>query len=588
MSLLLTRFQNGDGPVYEIADKTARKVMTGADEHQDGKKGQVPKPYMSDREKFLRGDGKWAVVDLSDYVTMSTDQTITGDKTFLGIIFLGEDEEGTEFMIMDGDGWFDNLYSKGDNNETFERVLTKSDYDKLKKWVEDYYVLKSLITSTVSKNSDKIITSGGVYDWVASQDYLVASDASETYMPLSGGRFTGTVYYGTNNRYVIYTNGNAGFNTVLVYGGVHILNSSGTVKYYLDADAIKFSANSAGTSYTYYINADGSANLKTLSVGGNTVATQTWVNNQGYLTSHQSLSGYATQTWVNNQGYLTSHQSLSGYAKTSDIPTKTSQLTNDSGFLTNHQSLSNYLPLSAGAGKKLTGSLYFGSTGSYYVTNSGYAYFNNLYAKNGGNTFYSVSLSNHTHSGYLSTSGGTITGQVTFQSSGSTGMLYFYKTGVSGANAYISNEGWAEFYKLWVANPGSHSKNPVYMNDSGQICISSGSSKRWKTDIAPLRKPSISAEKLYDIKVVQFKYKPGYLDKDDPDNSVDIPGFIAENIDEVYPIAVAYDKEGLPRDWSERHIIPPMLKLIQDQHEEIEKLKEEMRRLKELINTIIL
>ena len=29
-----------------------------------------------------------------------------------------------------------------------------------------------------------------------------------------------------------------------------------------------------------------------------TIATQTWVSNQGYLTSHQSLSGYATQTWV--------------------------------------------------------------------------------------------------------------------------------------------------------------------------------------------------------------------------------------------------------------------------------------------------
>ena len=41
--------------------------------------------------------------------------------------------------------------------------------------------------------------------------------------------------------------------------------------------------------------------------------------------------------------YLTSHQSLAGYAKTSQIPTKVSQLTNDSGFLTSHQSLAGYL-----------------------------------------------------------------------------------------------------------------------------------------------------------------------------------------------------------------------------------------------------
>ena len=41
--------------------------------------------------------------------------------------------------------------------------------------------------------------------------------------------------------------------------------------------------------------------------------------------------------------YLTSHQSLAGYAKTSQIPTKVSQLTNDSGFLTSHQSLAAYI-----------------------------------------------------------------------------------------------------------------------------------------------------------------------------------------------------------------------------------------------------
>lgn len=60
-----------------------------------------------------------------------------------------------------------------------------------------------------------------------------------------------------------------------------------------------------------------------------------------YLTSHQSLAGYATETWVRQQGYLTSHQSLADYALKSEIPTslawsaitgkptKLSQFTND-------------------------------------------------------------------------------------------------------------------------------------------------------------------------------------------------------------------------------------------------------------------
>lgn len=42
----------------------------------------------------------------------------------------------------------------------------------------------------------------------------------------------------------------------------------------------------------------------------NGYATQQWVNNQGYLKTHQSLNGYATESWVGNQGYLTEHQAV--------------------------------------------------------------------------------------------------------------------------------------------------------------------------------------------------------------------------------------------------------------------------------------
>ena len=57
-----------------------------------------------------------------------------------------------------------------------------------------------------------------------------------------------------------------------------------------------------------------------------------WVTEQGYLTEHQDLSGYAlkteipsldgyaTQQWVTEQGYLTEHQDLSSYALKSEIP----------------------------------------------------------------------------------------------------------------------------------------------------------------------------------------------------------------------------------------------------------------------------
>lgn len=38
-----------------------------------------------------------------------------------------------------------------------------------------------------------------------------------------------------------------------------------------------------------------------------------FTNDVGYLTTHQSLEGYATEIWVKKQGYLTTHQSLDSY-----------------------------------------------------------------------------------------------------------------------------------------------------------------------------------------------------------------------------------------------------------------------------------
>ena len=73
-------------------------------------------------------------------------------------------------------------------------------------------------------------------------------------------------------------------------------------------------------------------------------ATKSWVQNQGYLTSHQSLAGYATETWVQQQGYLTTHQDISGLAtkielqtvenKIPTVPTKISAFDNDAKYIT--------------------------------------------------------------------------------------------------------------------------------------------------------------------------------------------------------------------------------------------------------------
>lgn len=110
--------------------------------------------------------------------------------------------------------------------------------------------------------------------------------------------------------------------------------------------------------------------------------------------------------------------------------------------------------------------------------------------------------------------------------------------------------------------------------------ISSGSSRRYKHGIGSLEDESINAHKLYNAEVIQFFYNSDYINKEDSRYGIPLPGFIAEDLYEIYPIAVDLNQEGKPETWNEHYIIPPMLKLIQEQHQEIKELKVEIMKLK--------
>ena len=158
-----------------------------------------------------------------------------------------------------------------------------------------------------------------------------------------------------------------------------------------------------------------------------------------------------------------------------------------------------------------------------------------------------AAASSHTHSGYASSShthssfGTLTTGPIT--------MTSWYSTDSSNPNCRIGTE-------------GTH---------LGRIQQTSGSSKRFKVEISPVKNPEIDPQRLYDIDVVQFKFKEGYLHEGDIREGKDIIGFIAEQVDEVFPIAV--DRaNGFAENWNDRYIIPPMLALIQRQKKMIDEL----------------
>jgi hypothetical protein len=114
----------------------------------------------------------------------------------------------------------------------------------------------------------------------------------------------------------------------------------------------------------------------------------------------------------------------------------------------------------------------------------------------------------------------------------------------------------------------------VWISSTGQFRRSTASSERYKTDIVNLIDvPELNPKALYDLPVRAFRFKEGYLPETDDRFGVLVPGFIAEEMDAIYPAATDYT-DGV-ETWNDRMIIPAMLALIQDQQARIKALEGE-------------
>lgn len=131
------------------------------------------------------------------------------------------------------------------------------------------------------------------------------------------------------------------------------------------------------------------------------------------------------------------------------------------------------------------------------------------------------------------------------------------------------------------ANAQTTAKPNTYIDSAGNVWKSSTtSSMRFKDDVKSVENEDLNPENLYDIDVVQFKYKKGHFtNKEDPRYRKDMIGFIAENVYEHYPMAADYhigdDGNVVCDGWNEQYLIPAMLKLIQDQHMQL--INQEMK-----------
>lgn len=121
----------------------------------------------------------------------------------------------------------------------------------------------------------------------------------------------------------------------------------------------------------------------------------------------------------------------------------------------------------------------------------------------------------------------------------------------------------------------------VFAEDGKTLAYLGSSSKRYKNHVKDISEEDV--QKLFDIPVVYFKYKPGYLEDDDSKVDTPIPGFYAEDMEQAFPDAVRYEN-GKVEDWNYRTLIPAMEKQIQILYKQNQELMKAIKELKEAQN----
>jgi hypothetical protein len=113
-----------------------------------------------------------------------------------------------------------------------------------------------------------------------------------------------------------------------------------------------------------------------------------------------------------------------------------------------------------------------------------------------------------------------------------------------------------------------------YVNaTSGLIARSTASSQRYKHDIVNLTDvPELDPTALYELPVRAFRFNKDYLPESDDRADVLVPGFIAEEIDAIYPAAADYN-DGQVETWNDRMLVPGLLALIQDLNNRVKELE---------------
>ena len=160
---------------------------------------------------------------------------------------------------------------------------------------------------------------------------------------------------------------------------------------------------------------------------------------------------------------------------------------------------------------------------------------------------------------------------------GTAGSERLIVTGNSNLNGTLVVSGTSTVQGVFTAvdagtNTNSNTPN-AWLSTGGILRRSTASSIRYKENVTDLvNVAELDPKKLLDLPVRAFTYKEDYLSASDDRFQQMFPGFISEEVDAVYPMAVDYEN-GEIESWNDRLLIPGMLALIQDLYKEIATLK---------------
>ena len=151
-------------------------------------------------------------------------------------------------------------------------------------------------------------------------------------------------------------------------------------------------------------------------------------------------------------------------------------------------------------------------------------------------------------------------------------------------------------YVPYATKASTTSAANAYISADGNGVLaktSKTSSRRFKDSITPELDEDLNPERLYDVDVIQFKYKKDYFtNEDDIRYRKNMIGLIAEDVYDKYKIAADWhvdedSGEVLVDGWNEQYSIPALLKLIQNQHEELQEQRKEIDQLKETVGMLV-